>query len=212
MNTSETIGAFADAFAKVQAELQNPPKNKINPHFKSKYVDLSDGLDVIRKTLGKHGIAFIQSTKAENGFIMLHTRLAHKSGEWIESTYPVGGMGKHQEMGSALTYARRYSLFSLVGVAGEDDDDGNTAIEVKNPPKKEPAPKTVAAPVEVLDDSASDMLLASMHSELLEVSTREELRNWVKRHKENKSMLAPVHRDEISAAYREMDASLSSNG
>lgn len=127
MQTSENINEIATALAKAQGEIQNPAKNRVNPHFKSKYADIADGLDVIRPTLSKFGIAFVQATELHEDMVILRTRMIHTSGQWLESTYPVGRFVKHQELGASLTYAKRQALFSIVGVAGDDDDDGNSA-------------------------------------------------------------------------------------
>jgi hypothetical protein len=135
--SSETIGAIAAALAKAQAELTNPEKSLVatirslfprDPERTFRYAPLSSGLDVIRKTLGRHEIAAVQSTEIdkEAGLIRLTTILAHASGEWLASDWPVCALADTaapHRMGAALTYARRYSLFSLVGIAGEDDLD-----------------------------------------------------------------------------------------
>src|SRR5215218_360199 len=135
--SSETIGAIATALAKAQAELTNPEKSLvgiIRSPFQAqdnrtfRYAPLSSGLDIVRKTLGKHEIAAIQATSMdkEAGLVHLSTVLAHASGEWISSDWPVcplSDMNAPHRMGAALTYARRYALFTLVGIAGEDDLD-----------------------------------------------------------------------------------------
>lgn len=141
---------LADALAKAQGEIKNPAKTAENPHFKSSYANLATGIDSIRAALSKHGIAFTQPTRAQGELLMLYTRLIHSSGEWLESEWPVGSFTKltPQQMGSALTYARRYSLFSLVGISGgDDDDDGHAASNggarhapPPPPPPKKPAP------------------------------------------------------------------------
>jgi hypothetical protein len=135
--SSETIGAIATALAKAQSELTNPEKS-VNATIRSpfpreqersfRYAPLSSGLDIVRKTLGRHEIAAVQSTEIdkEAGFIRLTTILAHSSGEWISSEWPVCPVAETaapHRMGAALTYARRYALFTLVGIAGEDDLD-----------------------------------------------------------------------------------------
>jgi hypothetical protein len=135
--SSETIGAIATALAKAQAELTNPEKS-LNATIRSpfprepdrtfRYAPLSSGLDIVRKTLGRHEIAAVQSTEIdkEAGLIRLTTILAHSSGEWISSEWPVCPVAETaapHRMGAALTYARRYALFTLVGIAGEDDVD-----------------------------------------------------------------------------------------
>jgi hypothetical protein len=135
--SSETIGAIAAALAKAQAELTNPEKSltatirAANPRESDRtfrYAALSSGLDIVRKTLGVHEIATVQTTAIdqEAGLIRLTTTLAHSSGEWLSSEWPVCPVAETaspKRMGAALTYARRYALFTLVGIAGEDDLD-----------------------------------------------------------------------------------------
>src|SRR5580700_10467828 len=134
--SSESIGAIAAALAKAQAELTNPEKSltaTIRSPFPResdrtfRYASLSSGLDIVRKALGKHEIATVQTTAIdEAGLIRLTTVLAHSSGEWVSSDWPVCPVGETtapHRMGAALTYARRYALFTLVGIAGEDDLD-----------------------------------------------------------------------------------------
>ena len=134
--SSETIGAIAAALAKAQSELTNPEKSltaTIRSPFPNsdrtfRYAALSSGLDIVRKALGRHEIATVQTTSIdrEGGFIRLTTVLAHSSGEWVSSEWPVCPIGESaapHKMGAALTYARRYALFTLAGIAGEDDLD-----------------------------------------------------------------------------------------
>ena len=123
--------------AKAQAELVNPEKSltaTIRPgrpgegERSFRYAPLSSGLDIVRKTLGQHEIATVQTTAIDSvsGMVNLTTMLAHASGEWIASDWPVCPVAETanpQRMGAALTYARRYALFTLVGIAGEDDLD-----------------------------------------------------------------------------------------
>lgn len=134
MKTSDTVAAIAAALAQAQSEIKNIEKGKVNPHFKSRYADIADGLEVIRPILSKNKIALVQATNynADTGIFMLNTRLIHSSGEWIESSYPLPASGKAAEIGSAITYARRYAAFALVGVAGTDEDvDGSDAADTK---------------------------------------------------------------------------------
>src|SRR5256886_1107093 len=135
--SSESVAALASALAKAQAELVNPEKS-LTATIRSgrpgegersfRYAPLSSGLDIVRKTLGQHEIATVQTTAVDQaaGLVNLTTTLAHASGEWIASEWPVcpiAEMANPQRMGAALTYARRYALFTLVGIAGEDDLD-----------------------------------------------------------------------------------------
>jgi hypothetical protein len=135
--SSESVAALASALAKAQAELINPEKSltatirtgRLGEEERSfRYAPLSSGLDIVRKTLGQHEIATLQTTAIDQaaGVVNLTTTLAHASGEWIASDWPVCPIAETanpQRMGAALTYARRYALFTLVGIAGEDDLD-----------------------------------------------------------------------------------------
>ena len=135
--SSETIGAIAGALAKAQGELVNPEKSLVATirsdgpgaaERSFRYAPLSSGLDIVRKTLSQHEIATVQTTSIDQsaGIVNLTTILAHASGEWIASDWPVCAIAETatpHRMGAALTYARRYALFTLVGIAGEDDVD-----------------------------------------------------------------------------------------
>src|SRR4051794_24951221 len=135
--SSPTIGAIAAALAKAQIELANPEKS-LTAIIRSplpregdrsfRYASLAHGLDLVRKSLGQHEIATVQTTSIDDaaGLIRLTTTLAHASGEWLSSEWPVCPITETaapHRMGAALTYARRYALFTLVGIAGEDDLD-----------------------------------------------------------------------------------------
>jgi ERF superfamily len=135
--SSESIASLAAALAKAQMVLTNPEKSLIGtvpsnrydePGRTFRYAPLSGGLDIVRKALGEHGIATMQTTTIDQDIqtVSLTTVLAHASGEWISSDWPVcalSDMAAPRRMGAALTYARRYALFTLVGIAGEDDLD-----------------------------------------------------------------------------------------
>jgi len=146
--SSESIGTIAAALAKAQAQLVNPEKSSVATIREDgrrgvertfRYAPLSSGLDIVRKTLSQHEIATVQTTSIDEaaGIVRLSTVLAHASGEWIASDWPVCPIAeteRPQRMGAALTYARRYSLFTLVGIAGEDDLDAPNLMD--------PAPET----------------------------------------------------------------------
>jgi hypothetical protein len=135
--SSDSVAALAAALAKAQTELINPEKSLtatirgMRPGEREhtfRYAPLSSGLDIVRKTLGQHEIATLQTTAIDqpSGMVNLTTTLAHASGEWIASDWPVCPVAETanpQRMGAALTYARRYALFTLVGIAGEGDLD-----------------------------------------------------------------------------------------
>jgi hypothetical protein len=135
--SSHNVGALAAALAKAQAEIQNPEKSLIativSPFPREavrsfRYASLASGLDLVRKCLGQHEIATVQATTidGDSGLIRLTTTLVHASGEWVSSDWPVCSVSETaapHRLGAALTYARRYALFTLVGIAGEDDLD-----------------------------------------------------------------------------------------
>jgi hypothetical protein len=134
MATKDTTGpaTIAEALAAAQAELTDPGKDSVNPHFKSKYADLATILKTVRPVLSRHGIAIVQTTGiTDAGGVILITALMWR-GESIVGRYPVAPVkADPQGYGSAMTYARRYALQAIVGVAADDDDDGNAASAPK---------------------------------------------------------------------------------
>src|SRR6202047_5160852 len=135
--SSESFASLAAALAKAQAQLVNPEKSLTatirtgragETERTFRYASLSSGLEIVRKTLSEHEIAVIQATALDpaSRILNLTTTLAHSSGQWVASQWPVcplADIASPHRMGAALTYARRYSLFTLVGIAGEDDLD-----------------------------------------------------------------------------------------
>jgi hypothetical protein len=159
--SSETIGTIAAALAKAQAQLVNPEKSLVGTirsdqprgaERSFRYAPLSSGLDIVRKTLSQHEIATVQTNSIDEtaGIVRLSTVLAHASGEWIASDWPVCAISETaapHRMGAALTYARRYALFTLVGIAGEDDLDAPDLIAPTTPaprPEKRKIARTAA--------------------------------------------------------------------
>jgi hypothetical protein len=159
-HSSDRIGALAAALAKAQAEIANPEKSLtatiLSPFPREgsrtfRYAPLSSGCDLVRKCLGQHEIATVQTTAidSDRGLIRL-TTLVHASGEWVSSDWPVCPVSETaapHRLGAALTYARRYTLFTLVGIAGEDDLDAPDLPAAamspetqKNPPMPEQGP------------------------------------------------------------------------
>lgn len=133
MQTSEQINEIATALAKAQGEITGALKDSANPFFKSKYADLASCWDACRAPLSANGLSIVQITGFTDSLMVLTTRLMHASGQWIESHIPVKPKDESpQAMGSALTYARRYALTAMVGVA-QVDDDGNAASGKSNP-------------------------------------------------------------------------------
>ena len=235
--SSESIACLAAALAKAQAELTNPEKSlvaTIRPNSPGeaersfRYAPLSSGLDIVRKTLGQHEIATMQATAIDQsaGIVSLTTMLAHSSGEWIASDWPVCAISETatpHRMGAALTYARRYALFTLVGIAGEDDLD---APDRKAPPAAAPGAERSAPnkygrlnggqrhsarqvpgrgaqanPAQpVLEAEASIALRDQLLTELKNITSAEEAANWAHR------VLAPKNRLTESDARQVEDA------
>ena len=212
--SSESVAALASALAKAQAELVNPEKSLTatirtgrpgEGERSFRYAPLSSGLDIVRKTLGQHEIATVQTTAIDQaaGIVNLTTMLAHASGEWIASDWPVCPVAETanpQRMGAALTYARRYALFTLVGIAGEDDLDapdlcaappttvartGPGSGELRLPPRSDgsgrarAAARAASTPVLSSDESAAqrDRLLG----EITGLQSQESAANWAQK-------------------------------
>lgn len=141
------IGKLAEALAKAQGQIKGAAKDSANPFFKSKYADLASVWEACRKPLSDNDLSVVQPTAIIDGATVVRTLLMHSSGEYIEGILPiqVPDTATAQQVGSAITYARRYALASMVGVAPEDDD-GNSASQ---------APKT-ASPKSNLKDQATE--------------------------------------------------------
>ena len=145
---SSDLTAFGEALAKAQAEFTAAKKDSENPHFKSKYADLQSLMDACRPILARHGIAVLQGAYAQGASVTVATRLLHQSGQWMESALTMTARDPGpQAIGSAITYARRYGLGSMAGIASEEDDDGNAAQGVSKTNGAQPV--HVAAPPEL---------------------------------------------------------------
>jgi hypothetical protein len=235
--SSETIGAIATALAKAQAELSNPEKSltaTIRSPFAREadrifhYASLASGLDIVRKSLGQQQIATIQTTSIDeaSGQIRLTTLLIHASGEWLASDWPVCAASETtapQRMGAALTYARRYALFTLVGIAGEDDLDApepeaepaTTADEPQAPDRRilnghtraagtngrrQAAVTPLRAPILPGDQSA--LLRDNLMAELELLQSSDEAASWAHRSLPAKQTLTAADAERVEAAFR----------
>jgi hypothetical protein len=213
--SSESVAALAGALAKAQGELVNPEKSLtavIRPSRAGegersfRYAPLSSGLDIVRKTLSQHEIATIQTTAIdrEARVVSLTTTLAHSSGEWIASDWPVcaiGDMASPQRMGAALTYARRYALFTLVGIAGEDDLDAPDLHDAtprsgpaseqagiqsqgrgspRNPGNAHAGVSKIRTPVATLETALSASLRHELLAELAKITDTENAAGWAR--------------------------------
>lgn len=222
--SSERIGTIAAALARAQAVLMNPEKTLtavIRSPFPReedrafRYASLASGLDLVRKTLSQQEIAIIQTTRIEQptGQIHLTTLLAHASGEWISSDLPVCAAKEVEaphRMGAALTYARRYALFALVGIAGEDDLDAPDFITgpaaaaeplSASGPKGKPL-KGVLNRSPVLPPDRSAELLDRLLGELALREGGEDLLAWTKISLSLKNSLVEADARILEAAYQ----------
>jgi hypothetical protein len=167
--SSNSVGALAAALAKAQAEIANPEKSLtatiVSPFPREgvrtfRYAPLSSGLDLVRKCLGQHEIATVQTTAidGDSGLIRLTTTLVHASGEWVSSDWPVCPVSETaapHRLGAALTYARRYALFTLVGIAGEDDLDAPDLSPAVGAPPSQNGPPRLEHPSGLLHHPSS---------------------------------------------------------
>ena len=237
--SSPSIAALAAAPAKAQIQLANPEKSligTIEPQRgeggarQFRYAPLSSGLEIVRKTLGQHEIATVQTTAIDQaaGIVNLTTVLAHSSGEWIASDWPVCAVSetaRPHRMGAALTYARRYALFTLVGIAGEDDLDAPDLIG--------PVPQTETLNIEsksvanggeptssnrragrarankfsspLPNSELSVALSASLRTELLReiegLGTADDAALWAQRHLPAKNQLSAADAQQVEEAF-----------
>jgi ERF superfamily len=172
VRTSPNCGALIEALAAAQGEfplidkkhtgsVKGEDKNGRPYTYDYKYADLADVLAAVRPVLASHKLAVLQPTYMTGNNLILATRLMHASGEWMESEYPVSQIGaKHQQMGGALTYARRYALCAMLGIAAEEDKDGEAAAEpnrvrarVIQRPSRQERPQEPLSPVPAMKDA-----------------------------------------------------------
>jgi hypothetical protein len=246
--SSKTIGAIAAALAKAQAQLVNPEKSLVGTirsdatgaaERSFRYASLSSGLDIVRKTLSQHEIAAVQTTSIDEtvGIVRLNTVLAHASGEWIASDWPVCAISDTatpHRMGAALTYARRYALFTLVGIAGEDDLDAPDLLSPTAPAMKADAStgnkkdrlnggqgrsvqqasgghhakagSTSSRPR--LEPQASAALREQLTAELKDLNSSEEAANWAHRVLATKNSLTGADAEQVEQAFHAKVATL----
>jgi hypothetical protein len=237
--SSESIGAIAAALAKAQVELTNPEKSLVatirSPFPREgdrtfRYASLASGLDLVRKALGNHEIATVQTTSIDQevGLIRLTTVLAHSSGEWVSSDWPVCSVSETaapHKLGAALTYARRYALFTLVGIAGEDDLDapdlpgmkldsgaagpgnserlnGRTAAIHSHPVNEKGLPRKLRRPLSNLDAEASEALRGRMAAEIAGLTTVDVAVEWARGSIAAKNTLTVEDADAIERGFR----------
>jgi len=242
--SSETIGTIAAALARAQAQLVNPEKSLVatirsdqtsGAERSFRYAPLSSGLDIVRKTLSQHEIATVQTTSIDEtaGIVRLNTFLAHASGEWIASDWPVCSISETatpHRMGAALTYARRYALFTLVGIAGEDDLDapdlltpaapesktggaigdkkdrlngGQGNAKVQQASASHRIKPSFTSPRSILEPEASAALREQLIAGIKDIGSAEEAASWAHRVMGAKNTLAVADAEQVERAFQE---------
>ena len=189
---SEDTAALAEALAKAQGEIKNAAFNRVNPHFKNKYADLASILDALRGPFAKNQLAISQTTEVHEGNMLMVTYILHSSGQWLRAEYPLPSAVRPQELGSALTYARRYSLSSIAGISADDDDDAEGAEKPnKTLPKKD----------------ARDIYM-KMQGEVDGMKSRDALKAWGEENADRIKVLPEDWQDILRLRYEEKKAEL----
>jgi hypothetical protein len=242
--SSSSIANLAAALAKAQIALVNPEKSLVatirsdratGTEQTFRYAPLSSGLEIVRKTLGEHEIATVQTTAIDQGagIVNLTTVLAHSSGEWISSDWPVCAISETatpRRMGAALTYARRYALFTLVGIAGEDDLDAPDLVSPTSQAIEAPRPTghgnsrlnggTRHSPDRKAYPTASKPMLGSVQSaelrerllaELSRLASGEDAAMWAHRSLPEKTRLTAADAQTIEQAFQARMAGFTTN-
>ncbi len=186
---------LATALAAAQSVMKAAPFDRTNPHFKSKYATLASIVDTVRKPLADNGLSYTQTMEIRGDALILVTTLRHISGETVLSEYPLPVMSKPQELGSALTYARRYSLSALVCIAADDDDDAEGARKSEQTttlPKKD-----------------AKAIYTTLQTELDATKSPDELGKWATANKARIDVLPPDWRNILRLRYAEHAAAIS---
>jgi hypothetical protein len=198
MKTSETIKIISEAISKTQGKLPNVPKRG-KSNFGA-HATLDDGLEICRKHCSEHGISIIQSTRMDGEIMVLDTRLCCGN-EWVEAEYPVIRFpATQQQIGSALTYSRRYSLFAMIGIAGENDDDGDAATTATPAPKRE-KPSELSA-------EQSSAILEELLASLKQCVSFTALEEWGEANRGKTANLIKAHKVRIGEEYYKLETSI----
>lgn len=223
LQTKDTQALMA-ALAMAQSEIEHVAKDAKNPHFKSKYATLASVFDVCRKPFSRHGLAILQPTVIINNSVYVATTLCHKSGQWVRSYYPVQTeRAGSQGLGSGLTYARRYALMSMIGVAPEDDDgegttnrlntrdaaqDKDNARFVKAVDRQPPAASNMPIRAQFSDQAVDTQ---SMIERINAAETEEDLVQIKKQMRDEFNALSPAQKGLIQQASARKTSALAGN-
>lgn len=176
---SEEIKDLVSSLAKAQGTMKPAVFNRINPHFKTRYADFTSCMDACRSPLSDNGIAIIQYCSTIDGKLSLVTMLAHTSGQWMKSEFPlIASKMDSQGIGSAMTYAKRYSLCGMVGIVADEegDDDGENAVgRGKQECGKAPSPRLLPPTI-----NSSQIEVIKVLESQLDEECRDKLNKWLK--------------------------------
>lgn len=209
MRTSDQVEAISAAMAAAQGEMKPAVKDATNPHFKSKYADLASVFEAIRAPFAKNGLSVLQEVGNADGGVTVLTRVVHKSGQWIEfgPLYVPAGKQDAQGLGSAATYARRYSLASALGVCSDEDDDGNAAVAGNGNGRLPASPKPAnGTPWTIRAKSPEDFVSAFCEK----VSKAPNIEAASKLFDDNKANLQALADDKYQACKASLDTRLAS--
>ena len=193
MNKSESIIELAKSLCKFQGEIQGVKRDAENPFFKKKYAELSSCWDAIREPLSKNGLSVIQTTEpSDNGKVVVETMLLHCSGEWVSGQISMTPVKTDpQGVGSAITYARRYALMAIVGLAPEDDD-GNAASQGKSEGDKKEDKKEVKKETPITFEDLVDRIM--------QTKSLPELNNVSKKYRPDFDKMSKEQQDQVKEA------------
>lgn len=199
--TSQTITELAVALAQAQGKIEGAVKDSANPFFKSSYADLASVWDAIREPLSSHGLSVVQMPTADGPRVTLTTLLMHSSGQWISSALTITAKeDSPQAVGSAITYARRYALQSVAGVAPEDDDGERAQGRPTQTTKRQPAPEPT--PQELLSIIRDTLL--NLRKQFASIGFEQEFDNTLGAHGYEKVTDVPANRDQAHALVKEL--------
>lgn len=202
MNRTEDISKLATALAVAQGQIESASKDATNPHFRSKYADFDSVREAVKKPLSSNGIAFLQLPRVVESGVEVETFLIHgESGQFVSEVLMVPlGQITPQAIGSAITYLRRYSLQTIVGVSAGEDDDGN-AVEKVADKNYRPAAKP-PAPTQQEKEKESFLLLHAMLEEIGAFKTKTDAAKWAMANEARKGYLFAEHYKTVSEAFR----------
>lgn len=171
MQTSENINELATALSKAQGQMGGAIKGASNPFFKSKYADLGSVISAIKEPLAENGLSYVQFPFSVQGEVGVTTRLMHSSGQWMESMFSIPAPKPDSHIyGSLITYCRRFSLQSIVGIPAEDDD-GNAAAQASKSLINDGQIASIKALMEMTDTQESQFLKAYNVSNMKQLTT-----------------------------------------